>query len=968
MRRARASIFHEGHGYPAMKTRFRVLLGVCCLAGFTAAAIQAREIREVCLENGLTVILRRVEGAPLVSVWSGIHAGSANESPGFTGAAHWIEHMAFKGTERYSRDRMKDLIERAGGAWNGYTWLDQTGYFETLPRRALDLALDVEAQRMSACLFLPEAFETERSVIISELQMGENDPENLLDIETTAAAFTAHPYRWPTIGWQSDIEKMTRDDLFRFYRRSHCPANATLIVTGDFDEDRTLQAIRAKFGPIPAGKPLEPVRTKEPEQRGTRRVRVERGGTTAYLELLYHTPTIDSEDFVPLLVLNAALGGADAITPHGADWRGPASRSSRLYRGLVDRGIAAKAGSLLLPTKYPCVFTIYATAGQGVELARLEAETVRLIREVAERGLGEAEFRKAVNQLRARFVYDCDGASGQAHMLGFFATLGDASYPWSFAAALGRVTQEQVRVVAGKYFGEKNRTVGWYVPTGGAGGSPSGAGSGRGPAGYRDGEGEATPVPAPRRLPLIHLWGGSKADERGASAGPVEGTAHPEIVLNAVRTVLPNGLTLIVRENHASPSVAVRVDVTAGSAYDPAGKSGLANFTARMLERGTSGMSAALISEVIDSSGTELGTSCGRDRASFSIRMLGEKLPLVVELLSQMLREPVFPAQEIEKLRGQLVTGIEEAAQDTAEVAEDRAYEHIYPYGHPYRLRVEGDLKSVPALRREDLIGFFKARYTPRVTTIVLSGDVRPAEAAKLVARYFGDWDARGSGGGPTLIAPPLPLVTKWDKVKIPDKSQTDIAIGCRGIARDNPDYYAIQVMNTVLGRFCMGGRLGRALREDRGLAYYVSSAFIPYRGTGPFLVRAGVNPKNVDEAVRGIRNGILKMKNDGVTDEELAESKEFLVNSLPRMFETNTGVADALADVEFYRLGPDYFARYPGLIGGVTAKDIRRVANDYLHPDNLVIVLAGPVGEETPLPERQKSQGSPMPVVGSAN
>ncbi|MEI6632432.1 MAG: pitrilysin family protein [Chlamydiota bacterium] len=938
--------------YSTMKPWVGVLLGLCILSASAGSAPRAQEIRQVRLENGLTVILRRVEGAPLVSVWIGIHAGSANECPGITGAAHWCEHMAFKGTERYGRDQMKDLIERAGGAWNGYTWLDQTGYFETLPSGALDLALDIEAQRMTASLFLPEAVESERSVIISELQMGENDPENLLDIETTAAAFTAHPYRWPTIGWQSDIEKMTRDDLYRFYRCGYCPANATLVVAGEFDEDRTLQAIRTKFGAIPAGELLERLRTVEPEQRGERRVRIERGGTTAYLELLYHTPAIDSEDFIPLLVLNAALGGADGITLHGVDWRGQASRSSRLYRGLVDKGIAAKAGSLYLPTKYPCVFSVYATAGQGVELARLEQETVRLIGEVVERGLGEAEFQKAVNGLRARFVYDCDGVSGQAHMLGFFETLGDAAYPWSFLKKLGRVRQEEVKTVAAKYFGDKNRTVGWYVPTGGAGGGaarsapPRVSGGGRGPAGYRDtgGDAAATPAPAPRRLPLIHLWGWKKDAGNDAGVKPGKEGGQPGIALNAVRTVLPNGLTLIVRENHGSPSIAARVDVTAGSAYDPAGKSGLANFTARMLDRGTGGMSASLISEVIDTSGTEIEVSCGRDRASLSARMLGEKLPLVAELLSQMLREPVFPAPEMEKLRGRIITQIEEAAQDTAEVAGDRAYELIYPYGHPYRHRIAGDLKSVRALRREDLIDFFTARYTPRATTIVLSGDIAPGEAATLVEKHFGTWDARGSGGGPTLLAPPLPLETKWEKAKIPDKSQVDIAIGCRGVARDNPDYYALQVMNTVLGRFGMGGRLGRVIREDRGLAYYVSSAFVPYRGAGPFLVRAGVNPKNVDEAVREIRNGILKMKNEGVTNEELAESREYLVNSLPRMIETNAGVADALADAEFYRLGLDYFARYPGLIGGVTAKDVRRVANDYLYPDNLAIVLAGPV------------------------
>jgi len=235
-------------------------------------------VRQRCLANGLDVILLRVEGAPLVSVWSGVRAGSADERPGITGAAHWCARMAFKGTERYEPGRMHELLERAGAAWNACTWLDQTCFFGTLPKGALDLVLDIEAQRMAAALFLPETVETERAAIISELQTLENDPEKLLDIETTAAAFAAHPYRWPAIGRRRDVEKTTREELYRFYRRAYCPSNATLVVAGDFDEEQTLRSIRRAFGALPPGEPLEPSRTEELAQRGERRVPMTRLG------------------------------------------------------------------------------------------------------------------------------------------------------------------------------------------------------------------------------------------------------------------------------------------------------------------------------------------------------------------------------------------------------------------------------------------------------------------------------------------------------------------------------------------------------------------------------------------------------------------------------------------------------------------------------------------------------------------
>jgi zinc protease len=929
----------------------------------------AAEVREERLDNGLHVLLKRVEGMPLVSVWSWIHAGSANEYPGITGAAHWCEHMNFKGTKKYGREELKSLIEREGGIWNGYTWIDQTTYYETLSSSALDLALDIESQRLSSSLFRPVDVKSERSVIISELQMGENDPENLLDIETNAAAFKAHPYRWPTIGWQSDVEGMDREDLYGFYKRYYSPSNATLVVVGDFDEQEALGKIREKFGKIPAGESARRLHTKEPEQLGERRIKIERGGGAAYLQFLYHTPTIDSEDFFPLLALDTMLGGAESINLYCVDWRGQASRSSRLYRGLVETKLASKAGSLFLPTKYPFVFCVYATAAEGVSLERLEDGMKKLIEDVKKGAISDEEFQKVINQLRARFVYDTEGVTGQAHLLGFFDTLGDYKFGQSFVQKIRGVKKEAIVAVAKKYFSENNRTVGWYLPATKPAKpptKPSGeSGVGR-VAAYKEPvrvmDLDAFQAPRPRtllaereRLSIIPPWlkksdrkkpamPASKAVEPRRKTVKTRKDGTPHIKLNAVRKVLPNGLTLIVRENHSSPSVVARVDITAGSAYDPAGAEGIANFTAHMLERGSAGMSGTLIAETLDSSGTELHIACGRDRAAIVARMLSDKLPLVMEVLAQMLEEPVFPASEMDKLKLQIVTELDEASHDTQQVAVDKAYERIYPSGHPYRHKVEGTVESIRALRRDEIVRFFTLHYGPKAVTVVLSGDVSVKEAEGLTEKFFGTWKPGPQLRKPTVLPPPLPLETNWEKVRIPDKTQVDIAVGLRGIARDNPDYYALQLMNTVLGRFGMGGRLGRTIREQEGLAYYVTSAFIPYRYVGPFIVKAGVNPKNVDKAVKAIRDGVLAMRDEGVTSRELQESKDFIIKSLPRQLETNGAVASALADIQFYNLGLDYFERYPDLISAVSLKDVLRVARKYLYPDNLSIVLAGPV------------------------
>src|SRR6476660_5318087 len=239
-------------------------------------------IRRATLDNGLRVVVQEVHTAPLVSVWCWYRVGSGDELPGHTGVSHWVEHMNFKGTVNIPREQMKGIVERLGGMWNGYTWIDQTTYLETAGRAALDRLLFIEAERMAYGLYEPAECESERTVIISELQGGENDPDQLLDTEVTASAFRAHPYGHPTIGWIDDLRSMTRDDLYGHYRRHYVPSNATLVVVGAVDTETVLRGARKHFGSIAPGAPNARARATEPRQVGERRVVIEREGTTAY--------------------------------------------------------------------------------------------------------------------------------------------------------------------------------------------------------------------------------------------------------------------------------------------------------------------------------------------------------------------------------------------------------------------------------------------------------------------------------------------------------------------------------------------------------------------------------------------------------------------------------------------------------------------------------------------------------------
>jgi zinc protease len=427
--------------------------------------LTAPEVRETVMDNGLKVLVQEVHTAPLASVWCWYRVGSKDEGPGRTGVSHWVEHMNFKGTRNIPRDQVKGIIEQFGGTWNGYTWIDQTTYLETASRDALDRMLFIEAERMHAGLYDPEDCESERTVIISELKGGENDPEQLLDIELTASALRVHPYRHPTIGWLSDVETMSRDDLFAHYRRYYVPNNATLVVVGDVETDDVLRRIERHFGAIPGGGPIERTRLVEPPQPAERRVHFRKEGTTAYWRAAFHAPSLAEADFFPMLFVDAALTGASGLNIWSGHKVPTPQRSARLYRAAVDGGLAANIGGAVLPTADPFLYYIWATVADGKTLGALEETVLRELERVSREGITEAELTKIRGQLRARFVYDSDSVTDIAHQLGYFETIGSWRDYWQLIPRLSSVTLDQVNAAARRYLSADNRTIGWFEPT-----------------------------------------------------------------------------------------------------------------------------------------------------------------------------------------------------------------------------------------------------------------------------------------------------------------------------------------------------------------------------------------------------------------------------------------------------------------------------------------------------------------------
>ena len=413
------------------------------------------------LSNGLQVMLKEIHTAPLISHWVWYRVGSRNEIPGATGVSHWVEHMQFKGTPQFPASVLDKTISREGGFWNAFTFLDWTTYFETMPAARIDLALQLEVDRMLNSLFDPKEVESERTVIISERQGNENEPLFKLGEEVQAVAFRVHPYHHEIIGDLADLQTMQRDDLYNHYRAYYAPNNAVLAVAGDFETEAMLARIREMFEPIPAGDVPPSPQRPEPEQPGERRVSVIGPGETTYIQIAYHSPAASDPDFFPYLVADSLLTGASSLNMFGG---GISNKRSRLYQALVEADLAVSVSGGLMATIDPylhnIVITLHPQATTDQAITVLEDELKRLQDEPPP----AAELDRAVKQARALFAYGSESITNQGFWMGYAEMFADYSWVTGYLDRLAAVTPGDVQRIAQTYLQTRNRVLGVYLP------------------------------------------------------------------------------------------------------------------------------------------------------------------------------------------------------------------------------------------------------------------------------------------------------------------------------------------------------------------------------------------------------------------------------------------------------------------------------------------------------------------------
>jgi len=885
------------------------------------SVLPAQDVRETILPNGLKVLTREVHAAPVVTTYVWYKVGSRNENVGMTGISHQIEHLMFKGTRRLKTGEIDRLITRSGGDNNAFTSQDFTAYYIELPQDKLDVALRIEADRMTGSRMAPEDLAKEKTVVLSELEGNENNPQSVLDDMVQGAAFMAHPYRWPIIGFKSDVQSFTPEKVRSYYRTYYQPNNATLAIAGDFSTEEVLTRVRALFGRIPRAPDPPEVVTEEPPQRGERRVVVKKEGLTHYLEAEYHVPPFREEDSNALDVLDAVLTGG---------------KSSRLYKALVESGLAASVDSYLPKSHDPGWYGLYVTVRSGVDPDTAEKVLFSEIGKVQRDTLDDRELQKAVNQTKAQFIYAKDNVSSQAYYLGYFETVASYKLLDTYVDGLKAVTKADIRRVANRYLIPNNRTVGIFEPTPPKPGQalPSSQPA-IGPRHYKP----------PQGILDFRFWN-SDLNIPKSKACPERNEWVPNPKLSPARTeriVLPNGLVLVVRENHANPTVGISGNLKAGGMYNPKDRMGLASFTAEMLARGTTTQTSQQIAEKLDFIGARLSASAGIEAANFQAYCLSENFEQVFSLLADILRRPSFPEGEVAKLRGEFETGIKEENDDLWNVSRRELNNALFPEGHPYHQTPRGTLESVGAITRQDVLGFYQTHYRPDTMILIVVGDVTVEQVKKQCQDLFGDWSAAGKA--PAYGIPSVPLAEKPERKVVPmmDKSEAIVRMGHAGIARSDPDYYPCEVMNFILGSGSFTSRLMADLRDKQGLTYGVFSYFQATQGAGPFGIVMQVNPKDVDRAVSATRADLEEFIAKGITEQELKGAKDYLIGNLPLSLESNSGIAQMLLETEFYHLGLDYVERYPALIRAVTREDVQNMARKHLHPDRLATVIAGP-------------------------
>ncbi|HMB08792.1 MAG TPA: pitrilysin family protein [Isosphaeraceae bacterium] len=846
------------------------------------------------LSNGLDVVIRHQSRLPLVAVNLWYHVGSKDEERRQRGFAHLFEHLMFEGSEHYPGDFFKPL-QRLGASINGSTSTDRTNYFGDIPAAHVELALAMESDRMGHLLpALSDAkLRIQKDVVKNEFRQNyANRPYGMAWQHLAEALYPPdHPYSWLTIGVMEDVEAATRDDVEAFFRRYYVPSNASLCLVGDLDEDRALALAERYFGPLAGG--AKAPRPRAPEARLDETLEITLHDRVE-LDRFYLTwPTVrhfHDEDASLLLLADILARG----------------RSSRLYRRLVvEQELAQDVSAYQSGRELGGIFGIMVTLRPGQSRERARALVDAELGAIAASGVSDGELARVRNGRLAGFFYALEnigGFGGVADRLNAYNTyLGDPGRITSDFERYQRVTPEAVGHVARHHVAGRPRVALTVV-------GRSAARVGPGPALDRSVAPTSAPA-APFRAP------------------------RPE-----VRT-LRCGIPLWVIPRRDLPIVAVTFILAGGASRQAAEEGGLAQLTADLMDEGTASRSSFDLARGAEEIGTTLSTSCGWDGSYVGVQCLTPHLPASLDLATDVLRNPTFPAPEFERVHGQTLAALR-AERDSAEARADRGLlRALYGDAHPYRLPLDGDEALVARLSRDDLRRFHARFHGPSRAACIVAGDVDPERLAEALDERLAGWT------GPEVATPEVatPERGRQPRILLLDRSgaaQAVVRVGHVGLRRLDPDFTDVLVLNQLLGgQFT--SRLNARLREEKGFTYGVRSHFDCRRGAGPFFIGASLQTDRLAEALEDLRHEVEALVGDRPpTAAELDDARRALIEGQARQFETPSALVSRYASLFVHGLPPDHHAGFAARLDGVSVASLADAAARQIRPEALVAVI----------------------------
>jgi zinc protease len=929
-------------------SRRAAVVGLCALAWLsaaplaqaprTAAAPPASDLIKIpfetyALSNGLTVILSVDHTTPTVAVDVWYHVGSKNERPGRTGFAHLFEHVMFTGSRHVPYGLHDKLTEGVGGSNNGTTSNDRTTYFETVPSNYLESSLWIESDRMGFLLDTLDIakLNAQRDVVKNERRQGvDNQPYGRVQEILAKATYPAnHPYSWDVIGSMEDLTAASENDVKDFFRLYYAPNNAILSIVGDFDPAQAKAWVSKYFSGISKGapvvRPVVPAVSLPAEQRLAYEDKVQ----VARLYVQWPTVGEKTDDSYALDVLGAVLSG---------------SRTARLTKALVyDQQAAATAFAGQNSNEDVGEFLMMITPRPGHSLTDLEAAADSVIAALKKDGPTDEEIRRVLAGDELSFLRGLESNLGKALQLANGAGFhGDAGYFRTAYQKSQAVTAADVKRVANRYL-TNGRVVLSVVPVGKLDQASKPAES----LNVTDGN---VPVPAAARA-SVQAVAASPAAAKPAQITPAPAFDRSVIppagktpVLRVpawTKSTLSNGAELIVSEKHGLPLVAFSLNLLGGAyQFESPERRGLASLVASMMSEGTKTRDGEALSNALQLLGTSISTGIGAEAGSMGFVATSEKFAPALDILADMLVNSTFPADALDRLRAQRLVALAQAKAQPAAIASRVFPRVLYGEVHPYGAMTTED--SLKAITRDDVAAFHRAYFQPGRAAIVVTGDVNPTAVKATLEKALAAWPTGGSR--PAFSYPPLaprPATTIY-LVDKPGAAQSTFAIGLPGPPRDTPDYYALQVMNTILGGFFQS-RLNANIREDKGYSYGVSSSFAYGRGPGAFRAGGDIASAKTDAALVEFMKELRGIKGTRpVTDEELATAKDALVQRLPGTFASVSSIGSAIGGLWLQGLPDRYYQQYGAAVAAVTKADVQRVTDKYLDLDHLAIVIVG--------------------------